>query len=81
MQPNPEFEADVRAAMAVPEPDPAFLRSLRGQLIRPRASPSARHPDRLGRIGRQRYLPAGCDLDRGARDGFRGVPQFVRLRA
>ena len=32
MQPNPEFEADVRAAMAVPEPDPAFLRSLRSQL-------------------------------------------------
>ena len=43
MQPNPEFEADVRAAMAVPEPDPAFLRSLRGQLIRPRASHAARY--------------------------------------
>ena len=32
----PEFEADVRLAMAVPEPDPAFLRSLRREVTRPR---------------------------------------------
>ncbi len=42
MQPNPEFEADIRAAMAVPEPDPAFLSSLRRQVSRQRATRATR---------------------------------------
>ena len=80
MQPNPEFEADIRAAMAVPEPDPAFLSSLRRQVSRS-ATRHARHPSRLDWVGCQHDFLIGCDLDRGTGDRFRGVPQFVRLRA
>ncbi len=36
MQPTPDFENEVRTAMAVPEPDPVFLKHLRYQVSRPK---------------------------------------------
>ena len=42
MQPTPDFEAEIRLAMAVPEPDPAFLSSLRRQVSRPRSTRAIR---------------------------------------
>ena len=42
MQPNPDFEAEVRSALAVPEPDPAFLSSLRSQVSRPHSTRATR---------------------------------------
>lgn len=42
MQTTPDFEAEIRLALAVPEPDPAFISSLRRQVSRPRSTRATR---------------------------------------